>query len=227
MLNNSFEELERKYNKLQRKKYLKIFLSLGALIGALLVGVSYLLQNNSSVKEIKKSILNEQKSPPIKKEPSLKLSPKIDLEELKPEIEKKESLKIQKVNALPKEEPMPKEVYKRKTKKREKEALNTVEIKDEKTLKRNFDLFGDYKSAISLAKLFLEKKKYKKAIKWSIKAARYAPGKAEPWIIYAKAKESLGQKKLAIKALKTYLNNHKSKEAENLLKKLTKKRVKK
>ncbi len=219
MLNNSFEELERKYRKLWIKKFIKISLFI-IIIGFISFFVLEFFNKHKIIPTISKNKEEIEK----KQTPSLKLSPKIDLEELKPIIEKKEKIKAMKITPPSKEEEMPKEIFKRKTKKIEKSKLNTIEIKDEKTLKKNFLLYGDYQSAISLSKLFFEQKKYNKAIKWAIKATKYAPGKDEPWIIYAKSKERLGQKELAIKALKTYLKNHSSKKAKKLLKTYQRKR---
>ncbi len=213
MLNNSFEELERKYNKLQRKKIFKIFLIIGTVFSLGFFAFDFFKKEKLQIQE--KSKIKETKE----KAPNLELKPKIDLKELKPIIEKKEKINATKITPPTKEEEMPKEIFKRKTKKIQKKKLNNIKIEDEKTLKQNYLLYGDYKSAISLSKLFLEKKNYKKAIKWAIRATKYAPGDDEPWIIYAKAKASMGQKELAIKTLKTYLKKHKSKRAEKLLKK--------
>ncbi len=212
MLNNSFEELEKKYNKLQRKKILKIALIIGII--SLLGFFAFDFFKKENFKIIKKSETKQSKE---EKSPNLELKPKIDLEELKPIIEKKEKINATKITPPTKEEEMPKEIFKRKTKKIQKKRLNDIKIEDEKTLKKNYLLYGDYKSAISLSKLFLEKKNYQKAIKWAIRATKYAPGNDEPWIIYAKAKASMGQKKIAIKALKTYLKKHKSKRVKELL----------
>ena len=213
MLNNSFEELERKYNKLQRKKIFKIFLIIGVVLSLGFFAFNFFKKEKLQIQE--KSEVKQTKE----KAPNLELKPKIDLKELKPIIEKKEKINATKITPPTKEEEMPKEIFKRKTKKIQKKKLNNIKIEDEKTLKQNYLLYGDYKSAISLSRLFLEKKNYKKAIKWAIRATKYAPGDDEPWIIYAKAKASMGQKKLAIKALKTYLKKHKSKRVEKLLRK--------
>ncbi len=211
MLNNSFEELERKYNKLQREKIFKILLIIGTVFSLGFFVFNFFKKENLQIQEKREVKQTKEKSP------NLELKPKIDLKELKPIIEEKEKINATKITPPTKEEEMPKEIFKRKTKKIQKKKLTDITIEDEKTLKQNYLLYGDYKSAISLSKLFLEKKNYQKAIKWAIRATKYAPKNDEPWIIYAKAKASMGQKELAIKALKTYLKKHKSKRVQELL----------
>jgi len=225
MLNNSFEELEKKYKKLQRNKIIKNLFVLILIILSVLTATAYYLLKESRIKMFYENIFSPETNRTIIKtlpspSPSLELAPSVDTKKLKSLIEDDKTEK-KRVKHLPKELNMPKEVYKRKTAKGEKaqkkKELNIIEIKNEKTLKKDFSLYNDYKSALSLAKLFYEQKKYSKAIKWSIKASRYNPGADEPWIIYAKSKNAQNQKRLAIKALKAYLNNHKSKKVTALL----------
>ncbi len=227
MLNNSFEELERKYKKYQRKLFFKKFFRFFSIIGIVAVAFflyflkwdevkEFILSKISENKQSDKNATRSIKPPPT---PSLSLSPKIEVDKLKKFVDKSDKKEI-KVKNLPKTETLPKEIYARDSKKLSKKGnIKEVKIKDEKTLKKEFILYNDYKSAISLAELFFEQKKYKKAIKWAIRASRYNPGADEPWLIYAKAKKSEGQIRLAIKALKTYLRSHKSKKVEKLLKK--------
>ncbi len=226
MLNNSFEELERKYKKYYRKvlfkRFFRFFLFVAVAGGALFF---YLFKwediKRFAASEFLKSGEGERNSTVSKKapSPSLSLSPKIEVEKLKNFIENSDKSEV-KVKRLPKTKSLPKEIYKRSSKKLSKEGeLKEIKIKDEKTLKKEFVLYNDYKSAISLSKLFFERKKYKKAVKWAIKASRYNPGADEPWLIYAKVKKSEGRVELAVKALKTYLKSHKSERARRLLKK--------
>ena len=223
MLNNSFEELEKKYNKLQRNRIIKSLLALIFVVLAIVVAVAYFLLKEDQIKmfyqklfptAVNKTIVKTIPSP----SPSLELAPSVDTKKLKPLMEEEDKTVKKRVKHLPKEVQMPKEIYKRKAEKREKiKKLNIIEVKNEKTLQKDFNLYNDYKSALSLAKLFYEQKKYTKAIKWAIRASRYNPGADEPWLIYAKSKNAQNQKRLAIKALKAYLKNHKSKKASNLL----------
>jgi len=225
MLNNSFEELERKYNKYKRNRFFKKAFFLLFLIGIFSVGIGYYFIKGEDIKKlifssiIEKNLKDKNVTVPPPPSPSLTLSPQIEIEKLKSFVEKSDKKEL-KVKNLPKTESLPKEIYARSSKKLSKKGnIKEVKVKDEKTLKKEFVLYNDYKSAISLAQLFFEQKKYQKAIKWAIKASRYNPGADEPWLIYAKSKKSEGQIRLAIKALKTYLKRHKSEKARKLLRK--------
>ncbi len=75
-----------------------------------------------------------------------------------------------------------------------------------------------YDEALIFAKNSFKEKKYIKCIYWAKKASKLNSSKAEPWILYAKAKYKLGKKKEAIDSLRTYLNYFHSKDALDLLK---------
>ncbi len=91
-----------------------------------------------------------------------------------------------------------------------------------KTLKQRF--YATHKSvyAIQIAKKFLVHKSYKRAMKWAMIANEIDNKNEESWILFAKAKLKMGQKRDAISALQAYLKLHKSSNVKRLLDDITK-----
>lgn len=89
-------------------------------------------------------------------------------------------------------------------------------------LKKKFQATHDINYALMLSNTYFEKRKYKKALYWAIKANEIDPTNERSWILFAKAKTKMGQKKEAIKALKVYLQNRASQRVLNALQKLEK-----
>ncbi len=91
-----------------------------------------------------------------------------------------------------------------------------------KTLKQRF--YATHKSvyALQIAKKFLLHQSYKRAMKWAMIANEIDNKNEESWILFAKAKLKMGQKKDAISALQAYLKLHKSSNAKRLLDDITK-----
>ncbi len=87
-------------------------------------------------------------------------------------------------------------------------------------LKKRFESTNDINYALMLSSAYYEKKNYKKALYWAIKANEIDPSNERSWILFAKAKIKLGKKREAIKALKIYLKNRESRRVFNVLEKI-------
>ena len=100
--------------------------------------------------------------------------------------------------------------------KSEKEKLSAFE-----KLKDEFAKTNDYKVALKISRLFYVSKRYKKAIKWSMIANELNKKDDGSWILFAKAKLKLGDKKVAKMALKSYQKVYNSKRIKKLLNRIS------
>ncbi len=100
--------------------------------------------------------------------------------------------------------------------KSEKEKLSAFE-----KLKDEFAKTNDYKVALKISRLFYASKRYKKAIKWSMIANELNKKDDGSWILFAKAKLKLGDKKVAKMALKSYQKVYNSKRIKKLLNRIS------
>ena len=89
--------------------------------------------------------------------------------------------------------------------------------KEYKDVEKRFSLSQDPEDALFLARIYYEKKKYKKAEEWAFIANELNDDLEESWLIYAKAKNARGQKVKAIHILKSYLKKTNSLRARKLL----------
>ncbi len=84
-------------------------------------------------------------------------------------------------------------------------------------LTERFEQNKDPHLATYIALSYFNKKNYRQAARWSIIANSLDPAMEESWLLFAKAKVALGQRRDAIKALKVYLNQYPSKKIESYL----------
>ena len=84
-------------------------------------------------------------------------------------------------------------------------------------IKKRFYKSHSFPLAIKIAQQFLSKKSYKRSLKWALIANEIDTKSEKSWILFAKSKVALGQKKDAINALSEYLKNHKSSNVKTLL----------
>ena len=169
------------------------------------------VDKNVTVKRITKTV---QKPIKIKQKKDIKvlyLKPQIDIKSI---IEKKQDNHKNKKKAIKKS--ITKKVQKKSEviQKKSKKPNFKIEIKQSDKKPVNI-----YDEALISAKNSFKKKKYIKCIYWAKKASKLNSSKAEPWILYAKAKYKLGRKREAMDSLRTYLNYFNSKDALDLLKK--------
>ncbi len=199
-----YEILERRWKRYRLKKWLKLLLIPSALIG-LAAGGYYLYQPQ---------IITRAKTLSMKQD-NLLLPQK--------DFEKRLTYK--------------KSPYKkpnRKSKKRVKEREKTTEQPlfisnkkaDIKELEKSYRSYPTYSKAIYLAKIYYDKKEYKKSLAWSLKANEMNKEDERSWIIFAKNLIKLNQKEKAARVLKTYIINHNSEKAKKLLTQIYKERGK-
>jgi len=84
-------------------------------------------------------------------------------------------------------------------------------------IKKRFYKTNSFPLAIKISQKLLSKKSYKKALKWAMIANEIDKRSEKSWILFAKAKVKLNQKKDAINALKEYLKTHNSTNVKTLL----------
>jgi hypothetical protein len=89
-----------------------------------------------------------------------------------------------------------------------------------KSLKRSFYKKYDYKVALKLSKLYFDNGKYKDSLKWSMIANELNELDENSWILFAKSKIKLGDKKSAKKALDMYYKKYKSPRVKEILNKV-------
>lgn len=223
MTSRKFEELERRVKRIKTKKYIKLILLSFVLFGSTFYLVKYTIKTKPLHVEIKieekevqtptalveaKELVQEKSREVAQKEEkidyeTIELSVTIDLpdeKKLVPKIEKQ----IVKVEQKEREE--------------QKFILHVKEINDKDALLERFGDKEDFESAIGLARLYFEDKKFVKSIYWSRKASNLNPKNESSWIIFSKSKQALGESEDAIKALQVYLEHFSSQSIENLLK---------
>ena len=228
------KELEKKWLRFKIKEHSKkALLSSLILSFTILGGYIYINKENLSFfkkedlkKEIKKEILIADKrienlKKPKKKEEVLTLNTDF-IKNIKNKSKKtsfknpplpppkiKPSIKIKEAANSPKEENKKIKIISKK--------VDTITF-----LKKKFQATHNINYALMLSNTYFEKRKYKKALYWAIKANEIDPTNERSWILFAKAKTKMGQKKEAIKALKIYLQNRASQRVLNALQKLEK-----
>lgn len=223
-------QLEKKWLSLKLKEHSKkALLTTGAFI---VIGSGAFLYTHPT------KIPNFLKEAKIKKELSVKKEPKIAKVEpkKKPNVQKKPALALNTkfLENIQKNPPKPINVKKHsiaKIKEPEIKNFSLTKIEEEKPkikieskrvdtltfLKKKFEATKKADYALMVAEEYYEKKAYKKALKWAIKANDADASNEKSWILFAKSKTKLGRKKEAIKALKIYLQNKNSQRVFNVL----------
>jgi hypothetical protein len=102
-----------------------------------------------------------------------------------------------------------------------KNSANKKKISNKyKSLKRSFYKKYDYKVALKLSRLYFDNGKYKDSLKWSMIANELNELDENSWILFAKSKIKLGDKKSAKKALDMYYKKYKSPRVKEILNKV-------
>ncbi len=89
--------------------------------------------------------------------------------------------------------------------------------KNERKLIKSFLSSPSYDLALKIASIYYRKKDYKNSASWAKKANNLNKKREDAWILFAKSKYNLGQKKQAISVLELYLHNRQSKKITKLL----------
>ncbi len=84
-------------------------------------------------------------------------------------------------------------------------------------IKKKFYATNNIAFSLLLSEKFLEKKAYKKALKWALISNEIDENSEQSWILFAKAKVKLGKKQDALNALNVYLKNSSSTQVKKVL----------
>ena len=88
-------------------------------------------------------------------------------------------------------------------------------------IEEHFKNSKDPKDALALARDYYSKKDYKNAAKWAFELNNLDKKNADGWLIFAKSKYNVGNKKDALKVLEAYLSQVSNKqEVQNLITKM-------
>jgi len=201
---NDFFELEKKCKQIKRKKIIKIFLYFLGMIFVLICGMLFNYLNKPEPKpKIKKTQPQPKVIKPIQKPKPTKVIKK----EIKTEIKEK-TLDIE-VDLNNIKQPIIKpKVIKPIQKPKPKKIIQEETI--------------SFKKALKLAKLYYNNGNYQNSIKWCKIASKLDNTNEKVWKLYALNLEKIGQKKKAIKVIKTYLQYRDSLDLKYLLKRLEK-----
>ena len=89
------------------------------------------------------------------------------------------------------------------------------------SIEEHFKNSKDPKDALALARDYYAKKDYKNAAKWAFELNNLDKNNADGWLIFAKSKYNVGNKKDALKVLEAYLSQVSNKqEIQNLITKM-------
>ena len=89
------------------------------------------------------------------------------------------------------------------------------------SIEEHFKNSKDPKDALALARDYYAKKDYKNAAKWAFELNNLDKNNADGWLIFAKSKYNVGNKKDALKVLEAYLSQASNKEeVQNLITKM-------
>lgn len=225
MTNSRFEDLEKRAKKLIYKMYLKyalLFTLLGIVVfGSFVVYKSRTIPQVVAPIQIEKTITQEvvvKEKPATQKSEKTIVDNAYDTPTLSLSIPSSQILHVKEVEVA-------KDTIKEE--KRETQVVDKVEdksfvlevksTKKEEVLLRDFSSNKTFETAMELCEVYFAQASYAKAIFWAKEASRLKPESASPWIVYARAKEKLGQNQEAIKALENYLSFFSSKVAHELL----------
>ena len=84
-------------------------------------------------------------------------------------------------------------------------------------IKKKFYATNNISFSLLLSEKFLEKKAYKKALKWALISNEIDESSEQSWILFAKSKVKLGKKQDAINALNMYLKSNSSIQVKKIL----------
>ncbi len=95
--------------------------------------------------------------------------------------------------------------------------IRVREVQDPEALAERFGKYPDYETALRIARIYKERKKYAEAAAWAKKANLLDRDDERAWILYAEAEHAMGHKERAKRILKLFLDYKESKRARTLL----------
>jgi len=105
--------------------------------------------------------------------------------------------------------------------KKEAISISTTKIDTITYLKDKYASSGNIVFAIMLCEELYNLHRYDESLRWALSANEIDPTNEKSWYWFAKNKVALGEKKDAIKAIRTFLKNHSSRRLKKLLKEIT------
>jgi len=94
---------------------------------------------------------------------------------------------------------------------------NTLTVQE---MEKRFRLSQDKDDSLFLARYYLDKKQYSKALDWALETNKLDSDIEESWLIFARAKARMGQRMEAIRVLQAYFDRSGSPKAKDLLDKI-------
>ncbi len=171
-------------------------------------------ESNQSVQEITpvKSSEESNKSVEKKKIPPMSIEVS-DMKEEPVREHKRKYLKIEVTERYPAKKKQT-EKSKKPTKKKKKRTIKSVE--------KNFSSSRSYYDSLYLARAYYKKGNYPKAQKWALVTNDLNSKLEESWLIFAKSKVKMGERREAEQILSAYIGKTNSTKAKALLQKIRK-----
>jgi tetratricopeptide (TPR) repeat protein len=111
----------------------------------------------------------------------------------------------------------PLESKKIESKKSDRVVITSGNVKSLSFIKKKFYATNNINFSLMISEKFLDKKRYKKALKWALISNEIDDKNENSWILFAKSKVKMGKKQDAINALQAYLKDNHSTNVKNLL----------
>jgi tetratricopeptide (TPR) repeat protein len=241
----NFYDLEKRCKKLQRKRVQKVIFYL-LLLTIVIGGIALFLFQKSGNKQIIKNTqkvhiksekkIEKQQTKAVKQVTQLKKPKSVEKKdkvvtvvktkkiEKKETTEKQNSPKIKMINYIIEMENIGEinfstpQVAKNETKNREQNETKNRKKVNHYIQTKNLT----FEKALNSAELYYNNGNYKQTIKWCKIASSIDNENEEIWKLYALSLERMGDRKKAIKVLKTYLKYRKSTELKLILERLEK-----
>jgi len=103
------------------------------------------------------------------------------------------------------------------SKKSDRVVITSGNVKSLSFIKKKFYATNNINFSLMISEKFLDKKRYKKALKWALISNEIDDKNENSWILFAKSKVKMGKKQDAINALQAYLKDNHSTNVKNLL----------
>ncbi len=105
----------------------------------------------------------------------------------------------------------------KKSPKKKRVFISSTNVGSLSFIKKKFYATNNISFSLLLSEKFLEKKEYKKALKWALISNEIDENSEKSWILFAKAKMKLGKPQDALNALNIYLKNNNSIQVKKVL----------
>ncbi len=174
-------------------------------------------ESNQSVQEIVPVKSSEEAHQSVEKKKTPPMTIEVsDLEAAPVEERKRKYLKIEVTDRYP---------TKKKQIEKPKESTKKKKKRSTKSVERNFSKSRSYYDSLYLARAYYKKGNYAKAQKWALITNDLNSKLEESWLIFAKSKAKLGQRREAQQVLSAYISKTNSTKAKALLLKIKKGKI--